>query len=105
VLAALIQMEDKVYSLMGISEVSKFTTYQPALLFTVRNFKELKDTEKLNRKPELVRIKALPQQMTLQAAFQHFNMPSERFDELAILNGMLLNEQLSKATLIKVIGK
>ena len=105
VLSALIQLDGKIYSLMGISELSKFATYEPALLFTVRNFKELKEVEKINRKPDLIRIKALPQQMTLQAAFQHFNMPADRFEELAILNGMLLNEQLSKSTLIKVIGK
>jgi len=105
VLSALIQFEGNIFSIMGMSELSKFTNYQPAFLLTTRNFKELKETEKLNRKPEVVRIKTLPQQMTLQAAFQHFNMPTERFEELAILNGMLLNDQLSKATLIKVIGK
>jgi hypothetical protein len=43
--------------------------------------------------------------MSLQAAFQSFNMPAERFEELAILNGMLLNDKLSKGSLIKVIGK
>ena len=31
VLSALIQYEGKIYSLMGISELSKFTTYQPFL--------------------------------------------------------------------------
>jgi hypothetical protein len=43
--------------------------------------------------------------MTLQAAFQNFNMPTARFEELAILNGMLLNDNLSKGSLIKVVGK
>jgi hypothetical protein len=43
--------------------------------------------------------------MTLQAAFQNFNMPESRFQELAILNGMLLNDELSKGMLIKVVGK
>ena len=105
VLSALIQFEGKIYSLMGISELSKFATYQPSFLFTIQNFKELKDQQKLNRKPEVVRIKSLSQPMTLQAAFQSFNMPAERFEELAILNGMLLSDKLSKGSLIKVIGK
>lgn len=43
--------------------------------------------------------------MTAQAAFQNFNMPASRFEELAILNGMLLDDKLSKGTLIKVIEK
>ncbi len=104
-LSALIPFEGKIYSLMGITELSKFPTYQPAFLSTIQNFKELTDREKLNRKPDVVKIKTLPQQMTLQAALQSFNMPAERFEELAILNGMSLTDKLSKGSLIKVIGK
>lgn len=105
VLSSLIQFEGNIYSILGISELSKFDGYQSAFLSTIRNFKELKEAEKLNRKPDVVRIKTVPQQMTLQAALQSFNMPKERFEELAILNGMLLTDQLSKGTLIKVVGK
>ncbi|MBA4057520.1 MAG: peptidase M48 [Marivirga sp.] len=105
VLSALIQFEGKIFNIMGISELSKFADYQPTFLFTARNFKELKEAEKLNRKPEVIRIKTVPQPMTLEAALGHFNMPAERFEQLAILNGMLLKEQLNKGTLVKVIGK
>jgi len=104
-LSSLIQYEGNIYSLMGISEISKFTSYQSAFLSTIRNFKSLTDSEKLNKKPEVIRIKTLPQQMTAQAAFQNFNMPANRFEELAILNGMLLSDKLGKGTLIKVIEK
>ncbi len=105
ILSSLIQYEGNNYSLMGISELSKFTSYQAAFLSTVRNFKSLTDSEKLNRKPEVIRIKTVPQQMTVQTAFQNFNMPASRFEELAILNGMLLEDKLSKGTLIKVVEK
>lgn len=105
VLSSLIQYDGNIYSLMGISELSKFTSYQPSFLTTIRNFKELTDSEKLNRKPEVIRIKTVPQQMTVQSAFQHFNIPSNRFGELAILNGMMLTDKLSKGSLIKVVEK
>ena len=105
VLSALIEFGGNTYSILGISELSKFELYLPVFLSTVRNFKELKDSEKLNRKPDLVRIKTVPQKMTLEAALKSFNMPKERFEELAILNGMLLTDPLEKGTLIKVIGK
>jgi predicted Zn-dependent protease len=105
VLSSLIQFQGRIYSILGIAELSKFGTYQPSFLFTIRNFKELTEAEKLNRKPDVVRIKTLPQQMTLQSAFQHFGMPANRFEELAILNGLQLNEQLSKGSLIKVVGQ
>jgi len=105
VLSALIQYESNIYSLMGISELSKFANYQASFLSTIENFKKLTDSEKLNRKPEVVRVKTVPQAMTVQAAFQNFNMPASRYEELAILNGMLLNDKLTKGTLIKVIEK
>jgi predicted Zn-dependent protease len=105
VIGAMIQHDGKILSILGISEVSKFTTYRPSFDFTIRNFKELREADKLSRKPDVVRIKTVPQNMTLQAAFQHFSMPSNRFEELAILNGMQLNEQVSKGSLLKVVGQ
>ncbi len=105
VLSSLIQFEGNIYSLMGVSDLSNFGSYQPVFLNTMRNFKELRDSEKLNRKPDIIKIKTVPQQMTLQAAFQEFGMPADRFEELALLNGMDLTDQLSKGMLIKVIGK
>lgn len=105
VLSSLIQFGGNTYSIMGISELSKFNNFQPSFLSTIRNFKELKEADKLNRKPDVVRIKTVPQNMTLQAALQSFKMPAERLEELAILNGMLLTDQLDKGTLIKVKGK
>lgn len=103
VLSSLIQYDGSLYSMMGISELSKFTNYQAAFLSAIKNFKKLTDSEKLNRKPEVIRIKTVPQQMTVQSAFQHFNISSSRFEELAILNGMMLSDKLSKGSLIKVI--
>lgn len=105
VLSSLIQFGGNTYSILGVSELSKFATYQPAFLATVRNFKELKDAEKFNRKPDVVRIQTVPQRMTLEAALVNFKMPKARFEELAILNGMELTDQLEKGTLIKIIGK
>ncbi len=105
VLATLIDFEGMIFNFMGIAELSTFVSYEPVFLSTVRSFKKLSDADKLNRKPEVIRIKTIPQPMSVQAAFQQFNMPSSRFEELAILNGMQLTDKLGKGTLIKVIEK
>ncbi|WP_086542565.1 M48 family metalloprotease [Algoriphagus antarcticus] len=105
VLSSLIQFDGNIYSLMGVSDISKFGSYQPVFLSTIRKFQELRDSEKLNRKPDIIKIKTVPKQMSLQAAFQNYGMPAERFEELALLNGMLLTDQLDKGMLIKVVGK
>jgi predicted Zn-dependent protease len=105
VISTLIQFEGTIYSMMGISEISKFASYSSAFLSTIQNFKELKETEKLNRKPDIIHIKTVPKQMSLEAAFQYFNMQSDQFERLAILNQMKLSDRLTKGTLIKVVGK
>jgi predicted Zn-dependent protease len=105
VISTLIQFGGNIYNTMGISELSKFPSFQPVFQSTMRAFQELKDADKLNRKPEVVRIKTVPRKMNLQAALQNFGMASERFEELAILNGMQLDDVVEQGMLIKVIGK
>lgn len=103
--AALIQYGGIVYNLMGISELSRFPNYQSTFLSTIRDFRQLTDSEKLNRRPDVIRIKTVPQDMTAQAAFEHFGIPSARMEELAIMNGIALNDRIKKGTLIKVVDK
>jgi predicted Zn-dependent protease len=105
VIASLIQFEGNIYAILGISALENSPTYLPVFQRTMQAFQELKDAEKLNRKPDVVRIKAVPRRMPLQAALEHFSMPKDRLEELAILNGMGLEDTLEKDWLIKVVGK
>jgi predicted Zn-dependent protease len=105
VLLTLIQYGGHIFNLMGVSEASAFGNHQPTFLSTSRNFRELTDSEKLNRKPDVIHIRTIPQSMTLESAFRHFNVPADQFEKLAVLNGMELNEQLRSGELIKTIGR
>jgi len=105
VITTLIQFQSRIYNLMGVAELSNFSNYQNIFLTSMRGFRELKEQEKLNRTADVVRIKTVPQNMTLQAAMEYFKMPQNRFEELALLNGMYLTDELNKGELIKVIGK
>ena len=71
----------------------------------MRNFRKLTDPNKINVKPELIRIKTVKNNSTLSNALRYFNVPSNRLEELAVLNGMQVNEQVKKGTLIKVVEK
>ncbi|MBN3583610.1 M48 family metalloprotease [Algoriphagus aestuarii] len=105
VLSSLIQFEGNIYSLMGVTDISNFNSYQPVFSSTIRDFRELRDSEKLNRKPDIIKIKTVPNAMSLEAAFKYYGIPAERYEELSLLNGMLLTDQLNKGMLIKVVGK
>jgi predicted Zn-dependent protease len=101
----LIQYGESIYHLIGIANMADYSTYVPTFTTTMQGFRSLSDPDKLNRKPERIRIKTVSQAATLEQALRNFNMPAARLEELAILNGMKLNTQVPSGTLIKVVGK
>jgi predicted Zn-dependent protease len=105
VLSSMIQYQGNIFNMMGISEANNFANYQNLFLQITRSFQELTDSEKLNRKPDVIHIKTVPQSMTLENALRHFNTPAEKLQEMAVLNGMELNERIGAGTMIKVVGR
>lgn len=104
-LSYIIQQDNSIYHLIGVSSLQDFGNYQASFNQTMQNFKRLTDASKINKKPERVRLRTINSEQSLQQAFIAANIPAARQKELALLNGMLLNEKLSKGMLIKVIGE
>ncbi|KAA6430681.1 M48 family metalloprotease [Rufibacter glacialis] len=105
VLSYFIQHGGNIYNITGVTAATTFNAYFPAFSATAQNFKPLTDPEKINRKPEVVRIKTIRTPTTLQQALRTYNVPDKRMEEMAILNGMTLTDRLEANTLIKVIEK
>ncbi len=105
VLAYFIQYNGLVYQLLGLSELKDFLTYSPVFEQTMRNFRPLTDPSRMNVQPERVRIKTVEQTTTLEQALRSYRMPESRLQELAILNGMELKDQVTQGMLIKVVEK
>ena len=80
-----------------------FNNYTREFNNTMQNFRELTDASKLNKKPDRISIKTVNQDGTLQQALRSYNMQEKRFAELALLNGMKLNDQVKRGTMIKVL--
>jgi predicted Zn-dependent protease len=104
-LSYVIQHENNLYHLIGVAEAPNFTAYSPYFSQTMQNFRTLTDPDKLNRKPERVRLKTVNQNITLEKALRGFGVPDKKLDEAAILNGMKLNETVSAGTIIKIIAQ
>ena len=103
VLMYLIQYGGNIYNLLGVTTSTDFGAYFPLFSATMEGFATLTEAEKLNRQPERIEIKTVPQNMTLAQAFQRFNVKDTRMEELAILNGMQLTDPVTKGMLIKVV--
>lgn len=104
-LSYFIQQGNTIYHMMGLSAAADFNAYAPYFSNTMQSFKELTDPSKLNKKPERVRIKTVSQNMTLDQALRNFRMPAARLEELSILNGMKLTDNVPAGTMIKIIGE
>jgi predicted Zn-dependent protease len=102
-LSYLIQYGDAIYLMLGVSSLANFNTYSQYFSNSMQSFRQLTDQAKINKKPERVRIKTVKQAGTVDQALRSLNVPSNRLEELAILNGMKLSDRVSTGTLIKVI--
>lgn len=100
-----IQYNGTIYHFIGVSSTADFNNYANTFNSTMQNFRQLTDPAKLNKKPDRIRIKTVASTTTLSQALQSFNMPQAKLEELAILNGMKLTDNVTKGTLIKVIGQ
>jgi predicted Zn-dependent protease len=101
----LIQYNGLIYKFTGLSETPNFNGYQNTFASCFRNFKALTDQSKINVKPEKIAIKTVAKDASLSDALKSFNTPSDRLEELAILNGMKLTDHVKKGMLIKVVEK
>ncbi|KAA9327095.1 M48 family metalloprotease [Hymenobacter busanensis] len=105
VLSYLIQDGKTIFALLGVSAPSDFPGYAPQFSSVAEAFQRLTDRDKLTRQPERVRVKTLKLRSTLDKALRTYNVPENRLEEMAILNGMQLNEQVNAGSLIKVVEK
>jgi predicted Zn-dependent protease len=105
VLAYLISHGNNIYNMMGVTSLDSFNNYSRLFTDVMENFAPLTDQAKLNIKPERIRIREVSRTTTLSQALQQLNVPRDRLEELAVLNGMELNDQVQQGMLIKVVGE
>jgi predicted Zn-dependent protease len=98
-----IQYGNSIYNLIGISSQADFNSYAQLFQSTMGSFSPLNDPSKLNKQPERVRVKEINQEGTLSQAFNNLHVKDARMEEMAILNGMALNDRVNRGMLIKVI--
>lgn len=100
-----IEYNGLIYQLFGYAQLNDFDRYARDFSTSMQGFKVLRDPSKLNAQPEKIRIKTAYRSANLQETFRALNVPQDRMEELAILNGMQLSDMVKSGSLIKVIGK
>ena len=99
----LIQHGEHIYNIVGASTQGDFNAYMQLFQSTMGSFRELSDQTKINKQAERVRVKTVPQDGTLAQALSSLRVDQKRTEEVAVLNGMDLNDRVERGMLIKVI--
>jgi predicted Zn-dependent protease len=103
-LSYFIQHEGKVYIIAGVTETVNFSQFSPSLNQIPLGFRNLTDAAKLNKKADRIHIKTVSQSGSLQQALARLGMQQARMEELSILNGMMLTDEVKAGSKLKVIG-
>jgi predicted Zn-dependent protease len=103
-LSYFILYNDLIYQFIGLSAAGDFNGFLPTFHSSITNFEPLTDPQKINVKPDRIRIKTVSQDMTLGEALQSFGVKSDQMEQLAILNSMQLTDRLAPGTMVKIIG-
>ncbi|MEL7121561.1 MAG: M48 family metalloprotease [Bacteroidota bacterium] len=93
-----------IYAFHGMTYAPLYNQYRPIFSQCAQGFRRLTDRRRIDVKAERIRIKTVARTTTFSQAMSSFGMPKDRHEELALINGMQLNTQVQKGTLIKVIG-
>jgi predicted Zn-dependent protease len=105
VLAHVIQDGTNYYGIIGLTSAGAFSTYANTFSGVAQGFARLTDASKLNRQAEKIRIKTASGNQTLAQALSADGIPTNRHEELAILNGMQRTDRLSSGMLYKSVGR
>jgi len=100
-----IQKKQQIYVFHGYASKNNFTKFKPSFNRTMRQFKRLTDSSKINVKPNNLLLKRVPRAGTLQQIFDQFGIPKDQQEQMAILNGFQLSDNILKGTRLKVIQK
>ncbi len=105
IMTYLIQYNGLIYKFMGMSALDDYAANESYFNQVLPAFKILRDSDKLNRQPDRIRIKTVNKTGTLQDVLKSFNQSSDKYNELAILNGLELTTRVEKGDKVKTIGK
>lgn len=105
VLSYFIQKDKTVYVFLGYTEQARFDGYFSVFDQTMSRFKKLTDSNKINVKPDRLALKRTTTQGSLRQAFRKFGVPEDKWEAMAIINGMKLDDTIPGNTIIKIVVK
>jgi predicted Zn-dependent protease len=105
VMSYFIQKGQTVYAFLGYTEQARFDGYSSVFNQTMGRFNNLTDSSKINVKADRLDIRRTTTQGSLRQALGKFGGSAAKLEDLAILNGMKLDDAVPGNTILKVVVK
>jgi len=105
VLSYFIKKGERVYEFHGISGDKDFDKNLVAFESTMQDFSTLTDQDKINIKPDRIRVRTIEKAGTVQEILTRLQVSKDQLEELALLNNHDLNDRLEEGSRIKIISK
>jgi predicted Zn-dependent protease len=94
-----------VYQMHGMTTPALYSQYADTFASALGGFKQLTDASKINVKPQRLAVKSISKATTLRSILKQGGIAEDQLEELAIMNGMQLDETVPAGTLIKIPAK
>ena len=102
VMSYFIEKDGSIYVFHGYTAANLFDGQAANFERTMKSFDQLRNQAALTKQPRRVKIMTVDQAGDLRTILTRYGAKAEELDDLAILNGMYLQDQLSRGDLVKV---
>ena len=96
-----VDVRGSIYQLVFVTIAATHETYARAIATSIREFRELKDEEYLNRQPERIDIFTADSDATIDQILLSAGVDDDRLKEIIALNGMTPGAPVTRGTLLK----
>ena len=105
ILSYFISKDNKVYVFHGYSAEANFGQYAGTLTSVMSGFDVLRNQAALSKKPDRIRIAKVRATGTFENAARQLSIPADKIEQLALLNGLVAQDQVAQGDLIKILGQ
>ena len=104
VLSYFIKKGEHVYVFHGFTAEAVYRNYAVSFGRVMGGFEDVSDPAVINKQPRRLRIKKAPRSGDVATVLRTLGTDQESLSELALANGMSLNDRIEQGTWVKVVG-
>jgi predicted Zn-dependent protease len=103
VMSYFIQMDNNIYMFHGYTSSTLFANLAPTFEQVMKSFDRLRNQAALSKQPQRVKIMTVDQPGDVRQTLTRLGVKEAELEEIAILNGMYLQDKLQRGDFVKVV--